>query len=431
MNKKFIIQGGKPLNGVVEISGSKNAAGPVLAASLLTDENVVIDNLPLVADIINMIEVLKGIGAEVNWLSPRKIEINTKSVDLEKLDSEKIAKTRVSVLLIGPLLARFKNFKIAHPGGDRIGVRPISTHLEALKKIGVNISSKENFYQFSTGDFRGGEVVLKEFSVTATENLMMAACLAKGETKIVGAAAEPHVQDLGKMLNSMGAKIEGLGTHTIIIEGVDKLKGTSHKIIPDPIEAGTFIIIGAVTQGQIEVKDICPDHLTLFLDKLEEIGVNFKKDSNSIITKYSPDMKGVQVQAPPDFKSAKVQALPYPGFPTDLLPPIATLLTQTQGRSLIHDPLYENRFGHLQELKKMGADIELVDPHRAIVFGGASLKGLKIESWDIRAGASLVIAGLIAEGQTTLENIFQIDRGYEKIEEKLQKLGADIKRVNN
>lgn len=429
MSEKFIIQGGKPLNGIVEISGSKNAAGPVLAASILTEENVIIDNLPLVADIINMIEVLKGIGAEVNWLSPKKIEINTKNIDPEKLDSEKITSTRVSVLLIGPLLARFKNFKIAHPGGDRIGVRPILTHLEALKRLGVDISNEGNFYKFSAGDLEGKEIVLKEFSVTATENLMMATCLAKGETKIIGAAAEPHVQDLGKMLSSMGVKIEGLGTHTITIEGTDKLKGTSHEIIPDPIEAGTFIMIGALTQGQIEVKNIRPDHLTLFLDKLEEIGVNFKKNSDSIITNYSPDMKGAQVQAPPDLKGTKVQALPYPGFPTDLLPLIATLLTQAQGRSLIHDPLYENRFGHLQELKKMGADIELVDPHRAIVFGKTPLKGLKIESWDIRAGASLVIAGLIAEGQTTLENIFQIDRGYEKIEEKLQRLGADIKRV--
>ncbi len=420
MTEKFIIQGGKPLNGVVEISGSKNAAGPVLAASLLTNEDVVIDDLPLVADIINMVEVLKGIGAEINWLSSRKIKINTKNVDLEKLDSEKIAKTRVSVLLIGPLLARFRNFKIAHPGGDRIGVRPISTHLEALEKLGVNISDEGNFYKFSAENLEGKEVVLKEFSVTATENLMMVACLAKGKTKIIGAAAEPHVQDLGKMLNSMGARIEGLGTHTITIEGVDELKGTTHQIISDPIEVGTFIIASCITPGQVEIKNVNPDHLTLFLDKLEEMGVNFKKNQDSLIVDYSPDLKAV-----------KVQALPYPGFPTDLLPLIATLLTQAQGRSLIHDPLYENRFGHLQELKKMEADIELVDPHRAIVFGKNPLRGLKIESWDIRAGASLVIAGLIAEGQTTLDNIFQIDRGYEKIEEKLQKLGADIKRVNN
>jgi len=420
MAEKFIIQGKKPLEGTVEISGSKNAAGPVLAASLLTEEDVVIDNLPLVSDIINMVEVLEETGARVDWLSSRKIKINTRNVDPEKIDAEKISKTRVSVLLIGPFLARFKNFKISHPGGDRIGVRPIYTHLEALEKLGADISNQKSFYQFSGENLLGKEIVLKEFSVTATENLMMAASMAEGKTKIIGAAAEPHVQDLGKMLNSMGAKIEGLGNHTIIIEGVKELKGTSHKIIPDPIEAGTFIIAGCLTPGQVEVKNVEPERLALFLDKLEEIGVSFKINSDSIVINYSPDLKGV-----------KVQALPYPGFPTDLLPPMATLLTQSQGRSLIHDPLYENRFGHLQELKKMGADIELVDPHRALIFGKSFLRGLKIESWDIRAGASLVLAGLVADGQTVLENIFQIDRGYEKIEEKLQKLGADIKRIDN
>lgn len=419
MAEKFIIQGKKSLEGIVEISGSKNAAGPVLAASLLTEEDVIIDNLPLVNDIINMVEVLKEMGAKVDWLSPKKIKINTKDVDPDNIDSEKISKTRVSVLLIGPLLARFRNFKISHPGGDRIGVRPIYTHLEALEKLGAIISNEKNFYQFSGENLSGKEIILKEFSVTATENLMMAASVAEGKTKIIGAACEPHVQDLGKMLNSMGARIGGLGNHTIIIEGVKELKGTSHKIIPDPIEAGTFIIAGCLTPGKVEIKNIEIEHLTLFLDKLEEAGVIFSKNSNSLTVNYSPDLKGI-----------KVQALPYPGFPTDLLPPIATLLTQAQGRSLIHDPLYENRFGHLQELKKMGADIELVDPHRALIFGKTSLRGLKIESWDIRAGASLVLAGLIAEGQTTLENIFQIDRGYEKIEEKLQKIGADIKRLN-
>jgi len=420
MAEKFIIQGKKPLNGTVEMAGSKNAAGPVLAATLLTDEEVIIDNLPLIDDISNIVEVLKGMGAEVEWLTKRKVKIRAKNVDSQKMDFEKIGKTRVSVLLIGPLIARFKSFKFARPGGDKIGVRPISTHLEALKKLGVTISSQGDFHYFSRENLKGEEIILKEFSVTATENLMMAACLAEGETKIIGAAAEPHVQDLGALLSSMGAKIKGLGTHVIIIEGVSKLKGTSHRIIPDPIELGTFAIAGCITPGQIKIENICPDHLSLFLDKLEEIGVNFKKNSNSIIVDYSPDLRAV-----------KVQALPYPGFPTDHLPLISALLTQAEGKSLIHDPLYENRFSHLQELKKMGADIELVDPHRALIFGKTPLRGLKIESWDIRAGASLVIAGLMAEGQTTLENIFQIDRGYEKIEEKLQKLGADIKRVKS
>ncbi|MCX6764397.1 MAG: UDP-N-acetylglucosamine 1-carboxyvinyltransferase [Candidatus Nealsonbacteria bacterium] len=418
MSDKFVIYGGKPLSGTIEMAGSKNAAGPILAASLLTDEEVIIDNLPLVSDIVNLIEVLKGIGAEIEWLSPRKIRIKAKNINSQNLDFDKIAKTRVSVLLIGPLLARFRNFKMARPGGDKIGIRPIYTHLEALKKLGAEISIEGDFYQFKTKELKGGEVVLKEFSVTATENVMMAAVLAQGKTRIMGAACEPHVQDLGKMLILMGAKIEGLGTHTIEIEGVEKLHGISYKIISDPIEAGTFMIAGCLTSGQVEIKNIESEHLTLFLDKLEEAGVNFKKELNSISVNYSPNLKAV-----------RVQALPYPGFPTDLLPIFAAFLTQAEGKSLIHDPLYENRFSHLQELRKMGADIEMVDPHRAIIFGKTSLQGLKIESWDIRAGAALIIAGLVAQGKTTIENVFQIDRGYEKIEEKLQKLGADIKRI--
>jgi len=420
MAEKFIIQGGKPLSGTVEISGSKNAAGPILASTILTEKKVTIEDLPLVADILNVVNLLEEIGAEVNWLSQKKVEICTKNIDPEKLDPEKISKTRISVLFIGSLLSRFKNFRIAHPGGDKIGVRPISTHLKGLEKLGVSVSNSGNFYKFSVNKLEGKKIVLKEFSVTATENLMMAACLANGKTEIIAAAAEPHVQDLAKILNSMGANIKGAGTHTIIIEGVEEMHGTSHRIIPDPIEAGTFLIMGCITQGQVQVKNVDPNHLDLFLDKLEEIGVDFKKNENSITVNYSPNLKAV-----------KVQALPYPGFPTDLLPPITALLTQAEGKSLIHDPLYENRFGHLQELRKMGADIELVDPHRALIFGKNNLKGLKIESWDIRAGASLVIAGLMAEGETDLRNISQVDRGYEKIEEKLCKIGADIKRVKD
>lgn len=420
MADKFIIQGRKPLNGIVEISGSKNAAGPILASTILTEEKVIIEDLPLVADILNVINLLKEIGAEVNWLSSKKVEICTKNIDPEKLDPEKISKTRISVLFIGSLLSRFKNFRIAHPGGDKIGVRPISTHLKGLEKLGVSISNSGNFYKFSAEKLEGSRIILKEFSVTATENLMMAACLAEGRTEIIGAAAEPHVQDLAKILNSMGANVSGAGTHTVVIEGVKEMHGTSHRIISDPIEAGTFIIIGCITKGELQIKNVDFSHLDLFLDKLEEMGVNFEKREDSIIVSYSPDLKAV-----------KVQALPYPGFPTDLLPPITTLLTQATGKSLIHDPLYENRFGHLQELRKMGADIELVDPHRALVFGKNDLRGLKIESWDIRAGASLIIAALIAEGETDLRNISQVDRGYEKIEEKLRKIGADIKRVKD
>jgi len=420
MPDKFVIKGGAPLNGAVEVAGSKNSAGACLAATLLTNEEVILDNLPLVEDVFKMLKVLESLGVEINWLDKKKIKIKAGSnLNVEKMNCELITETRVSVLLVGSLLSRFGNFKICHPGGDRIGVRPITTHLEALKRLGVKIETQDDFYIFDAKNLKGNEVILKEFSVTATENLMMAAATAPGKTIIKGAAAEPQIQDLGFLLKKMGARIAGLGTNTILIEGVEKLRGTTHKIIPDLIEAGTFIVAGVLTSGSLEVRNLIPEHLDIFLDKLEEIGVNFEKGRDFVKVKYSPDLKAV-----------RVQALPYPGFPTDLLPIVIPLLTQAKGKSLIHDPLYENRFNYIQELKKMGADIEIVDPHRAFVYGKTPLNGLRIESWDIRAGASLVLAGLIANGKTVIENVYQIDRGYERIEERLQKLGADIKRVN-
>jgi UDP-N-acetylglucosamine 1-carboxyvinyltransferase len=419
MPEKFVIQGGKPLEGEVEIGGYKNAAGPILIASLLTDREIIIDNLPLVEDVFNTIEILKSLGVKVEWTGKRILKLKADNISPQNLDFAKVSKIRMSVVLIGALLSRFKSFRISRPGGDRIGLRPISTHLEALKKLGAEVSENGDFYEFEVKDLRGQEIILKEFSVTATENLIMAGVLAKGKTIIKGAAAEPQVQDLAEMLKKMGAKIEGIGTHTISIEGVKELGGVSHSIVSDPIEAGTFIVAGAVTPGRVIIKNIKLEHLDIFLDKLREIGVDFKKENNSVIINYSPNIK-----------ATKIQALPYPGFPTDLLPIVVPLLTQAEGKSLIHDPLYENRLNYTQELRKMGADIEIVDPHRAFIFGKTPLRGVRIESWDIRAGASLVIAGLLAQGQTTIENIYQIDRGYERIEEKLQKLGADIKRIH-
>jgi UDP-N-acetylglucosamine 1-carboxyvinyltransferase len=416
---KFVIQGQKTLSGEIEVRGSKNAAGPCLAACLLTDKECEIDNLPLIEDIFNTLEVLKSMGAKVEWLGERKVKIQAENLDILKMDFEKISKTRISVLLFGSLLARVGSFKISAPGGDRIGLRPISVHLNALEKLGAKIEKQGDFYKVDCKDLKGAEIVLEEFSVTATETLMLAAVLAEGKTVIKGAAAEPHVQDLGEMLKEMGAKIEGLGNHTIEIEGVKNLKGTSHSIIFDPIEAATFICMGAVIPGKITVKNVNPEHLDLFLEKIREIGVNFETKDNSVTVSYSPDLK-----------FTKVQALPYPGFPTDFLPVIVPLLVKAKGKSLIHDPLYENRFNYVQQLRKMGADIDIVDPHRAFVFGPTELFGLTIESWDIRAGACLIIAGMMAKGQTIIENIFQIDRGYEKIEERLQKLGADIDRAS-
>ncbi len=420
MSEKFVIQGGKPLEGEVEIQGYKNSAGAVLAASLLTDQEVIIDNLPLVEDVFTLIDIIKDLGAEVEWLDKRKVRIKAENINCRNIDSEKFAKTRVSVLLIGPLLARIGFCRVPHPGGDKIGLRPITTHLQALRKLGAEIKEEGDFYYFQAKNLLPNELVLREFSVTATENAMMAASLLDGKTTIKGAACEPQVQDLGEMLQKMGVDIQGLGNHTIIINGKEKLKGVTHSIISDPVETTTFIIASAVTPGEVTIKNVRLDHLDIFLDKLEEIGVNFKKGNNSITVNYSPNLR-----------PAKVQSFFYPGFPTDFLPFVSVLLTQAQGKSLIHDPLYESRFNYLQELKKMGADIEIVDPHRAIIFGKKDLSGLTIESWDIRAGASLIIAGLLAKGTTTINSIYQIDRGYEKIEERFQKLGADIQRIKS
>ncbi|MFH1036631.1 MAG: UDP-N-acetylglucosamine 1-carboxyvinyltransferase [Patescibacteria group bacterium] len=418
MAEKFLIKGGVPLSGEVEISGYKNSAGAVLAAVLLSEEPSVIDNLPLCTDVLDQIEILKQMGAEVEWLKEKKLKINPKNINPEKIPVELFEKMRVSILLAGPLLARFKKIKIPHPGGDKIGLRPISTHIRALEKFGTKVEEKEGFYFLELSDDPGNKrIILEEFSVTATEILMMVAALSENETKIELAAAEPQVQDLGNLLIKMGVEVSGLGTHTIIIRGKKQLKGAEFAICPDLLEAGTFFIAFAITGGEGRIKNVNPEHLTFFLEKMEEIGVNFETN-NEIIVKKSGD-----------FKPTKIQVLPYPGFPTDLQPQTSVLLTQAKGKSLVHDPLYENRFQHLHELRKMGADIEITDPHRALIFGKTELTGSKLNTSDIRSGAALILAGLIAKGGTVVDNISQIERGHEKIEEKLRKLGAKIERI--
>jgi len=431
MADKFLIKGGIPLSGEVEISGYKNAAGAILAAALLTEEESTIDNLPLVSDVLDQIEILKQMGAEIEWLGERKIKINPENINPEKIPADLFEKMRVSVLLIGPLLTRFKKFKVPHPGGDKIGLRPIGTHLEALKDFGVKIEEKDGLYHFEAPEnLTGKRIVLKEFSVTATENLMMLSALTKGKTKIEIAAAEPQVQDLGKFLKNMGLAIEGVGTHIIKIEGKEKLSGANFSICPDPLEVGTFLIALAITGGEGKIKNINPDHLTMFLEKMKEIGINFEILENPEgIPSGSYGAGEILVKKSTEFKPTKIQVLPYPGFPTDLQPQTSVLLTQAQGKSLIHDPLYENRFQHLHELRKMGADIEITDPHRALIFGKRELIGNKISATDIRSGAALILAGLISKEKTLIENISQIERGYEKIEEKLKKLGARIEKI--
>jgi UDP-N-acetylglucosamine 1-carboxyvinyltransferase len=419
MAGKFLIKGKIPLRGEVEISGYKNSAGAILAATLLSEDLSIIDNLPKCSDVLNEIEILKGMGVKVAWVDRKRVKIFPKDIDPEKIPFDLFEKMRISVLLIPPLLARFKKIRVPHPGGDKIGLRPIITHLEAFEDFGIKVKERGGFYYFEAPKkLKGKRIVLREFSVTATENVMMLAARAEGKTKIEIAAAEPQVQDLGRFLEKMGVKIKGIGTHTIEIEGKKKLKGIEFKISPDLIEAATFFIAIAITGGEGKIKNVNPDHLTIFLKKMKEVGVNFEVKNREILVKKSKNLK-----------ATKIQVLPYPGFLTDLQPMTSVLLTQAQGKSLIHEPLYENRFQYLHELKKMGADIEITDPHRALIFGKTQLIGNKINSTDIRSGAALVLAALVAKGESIVEGVEQIDRGYENFDEKLRKLGAKIERA--
>lgn len=423
--ESFVINGGKLLSGEIEVRGAKNAATPILAACLLTKEPCVIDNLPLIEDVFRMIEIMESIGAKIDWLGERKIQITAGDLDLSKMRMDLVAKMRSSILLWGPLLARFGEVKMPHPGGCLIGARPVGTHFDALAALGAKISSEKDFYVLEGKKLQSAEIVLNEPSVTATENVLMAASLISDKTIIKIAAAEPHVQDLCAFLKKMGVKIKGIGTHTLEIEGKKQLKGAKHFLIPDTNEAGTFIILAAAAHSKILIKNLDFNYLDLVLLKLKEMGVDFEK-------KKLKNSKALLVYPATNYRAVnKIQAMPYPGIPSDLQSVFGVLCTQAEGNSLIHDPLYEGRLKYLDELNKMGANAVICDPHRAIIAGPTPLYGTKITSFDLRTGASLIIAALIAKGESTIAEAYQVDRGYEKIEERLQKLGAEIKRLKS
>jgi len=415
---KFIIQGGRALNGKIKIKGMKNAATPILAATLLTDQDCLIHNIPRITDIGKMIKILESLGSKIKWENENTLSISNKEVGLSSLDKKNVQCMRSSILLLGPMIARFNSVEIPEPGGCIIGKRPIDTHLYALEKLGVEINQENNLFFLKTKSLQGNYIVLPEFSVTATENAIMAAVLAKGRTVIKLAAAEPHVQDLCNFLNKMGAKISGIGTHTLIIDGVNKLKGVEYTIIPDQIEVGTFMVATILTGGTVKIENIIPEHLEFILLKLKQIGANFDLGNNFLQINSSSQLKGF-----------KLQTMPYPGFPTDLQAPFGVLATQCQGTTLIQETLYEGRLNYVQELVKMGANAIVADPHRVIISGPTPLYGREIKSFDLRAGATLIIAGLVAKGETIINEAENVDRGYERIEERLKQLGADIKRV--
>lgn len=422
--EKFIIKGGLKLKGEVTISGAKNAALKMLAATILTKEKCILKNIPRIADIDIMIKILESIGAIVNWKDNHTLIVDPSNIKSHNPNQELMVKMRASVVLAGPLLGRFKKAIIANPGGCVIGARPVYEHWDLLNKLGVSIRDLGASTLLSTDELKGTKIILDAMSVTATENLIMAAVLAKGKTDIRVAASEPEIQDLVLMLKKMGAKISGENTHNITIEGVKKLKGVNHTVLPDRIEAGTFIIAAAVTQGEVVVKKIIPDHLDIFFNRLERAGVNFK-----FINK-----KGIfyDVKIAPSKTShpIKIDPRPYPGYPTDLQAQTGVLMTQLPRTSKIFETIFDGRLKYLDELKKMGAKVNIIDSHTAEITGPTKLKGSKITSFDLRAGATLVIAGLVAKGITEIDNISTIDRGYENIEIKLQNLGADIKRIN-
>lgn len=416
---KFIITGQKILKGKINVSGSKNAVLPIIAASLLTKDECVLTNVPKIKDVETMAEIISDLGALVSFTSDKLI---IKAQDLKKSSPlpKLVSKLRGSILLLGPLLARMHSVEMPFPGGDLIGSRSIDSHLSALKELGATVDLEKNVKIFAK-ELRGNKIVLEESSVTATENIILASVLAKGKTLIKLAAMEPHIQALGEFLNLMGAKIKGLGTTVIEIEGVESLHGASFQIISDSSEAASFITLAAAARGNIKVTDLDPDHLDDFLLKMKQMNVNLKIGKDY-----------VQVLPPTkEYVGIKIQCGLYPKLNSDYVPPMAVLATQARGETYIYEWMYENRLGYIPELKKMGAKADILDPHRVKIIGPTPLVAQNIKTYDLRMGMTLVIAALIAKGTSEISDIHHIDRGYENLEEKLRNIGADIKRIEN
>lgn len=416
---QYIMNGGSPLVGEVAIGGAKNAALGILAAAIMTDEDVYIDNLPDVKDINVMLEAIKAIGASVDRLDRHSVKINASSVKDVLVDDEFIRRIRASYYFIGALLGKYKSAEVALPGGCNIGSRPIDLHLKGFKALGAAIEIESGRVKAHAIDLVASDIYLDTVSVGATINIMMAASLAEGKTVIENAAKEPHIVDVANFLNSMGADIKGAGTDVIRIKGVKALHGSRYSIIPDQIEAGTFMCAAAITKGDITVKNVIPKHMEAISAKLMEMGCEVVEFDDAI-----------RVIAKNNQKSTNIKTLPYPGFPTDMQPQITTALALASGSSLVVESIFENRFKYVDELARMGTNIK-VEGNTAMVIGVSKLRGAALKAPDLRAGAALVLAGLAAEGQTTVDDIKYIKRGYEDFEGKLASLGADIKEVDS
>ena len=413
---KLIIEGARPLQGEVKVSGAKNACLPILAATLLTDGKCVIKNIPALGDVLTMLKILRSLGMNTVMKNDTVTIIPT-SQRGHTTPYEFVSTMRASVCVLGPLLAKMKKAEVSFPGGCVIGPRPIDLHIKGLRALGAKIDVREGYIVAKATRLRGNHIYLGGHfgsSVLATVNVLMAATLAEGETIIDNAACEPEVADLAHFLNKMGAKITGIGSHTIKVEGVKRLKGAEHRVIPDRIEAGTFMVAAAITKGDVTIKGIRPGHLYCVIDALRQAGLKLKVTENSINVKYKDKLKPIDSTT-----------LPYPGFPTDLQAQMTSLMTVTDGISLVTEKIYPERFIHVSELGRMGADIKL-EGQTAIVKGVKGLSGAPVMASDLRASAALVLAGLVAKGRTQISRIYHLDRGYERIEKKLNSLGAKI-----
>ncbi|MFA6423655.1 MAG: UDP-N-acetylglucosamine 1-carboxyvinyltransferase [Patescibacteria group bacterium] len=416
---KFIIEGGTSLRGTIKVSGSKNAALPIIAATLMTDETCKLTNVPRINDVENLLKIMAKLGTIYDFTG-NDLTIRTEHVKSFILDTDLVRKLRASILLMGPLLARTGKCKMVHPGGCIIGKRPIGVHFDALRAMGVKITQDEEYYLAEVKKIKLPErIYLDEVSVTATENAIMAASLGQGRVTITPAACEPHVKDLAEFLQSMGAEISGEGTHEIIVTGTTKLNGTNHKIISDEVEAGTFAIAGIATKGKIKLQNAPIKNLEPIIFKLKQMGAEIEIKDQDIIFSYKDGLK-----------ATKIQVDTWPRLPSDIQPPFTVLATQVEGTSLIHDWLYDRRFGYIDDISRMGANITLCDPHRILVTGPTKLYPAKLPTIDLRAGAAVLIAAFIAKGTSEIEHAELIDRGYEKLDKRLDEIGARIRRVD-
>ncbi len=413
---RIIVKGGKPLQGKITVSGAKNAVLPIIVASLLAESNCRIQDVPHLADVDTICGVLGELGASVNMVDSNTLDINCRDINKCEAPYEYVRKMRASVLVMGPLLGRLGKAKISMPGGCAIGTRPIDLHLKGFEAMGVRISMEHGYIKAEAPKLTGARIYLDYPSVGATENIMMAAALAQGITVIENAAEEPEIVDLANFINAMGGKVKGAGTNVIKIEGVKSLGGTFHTVIPDRIEAGSYLVAGAATRGNLLLENVIADHLKPVIAKLVEAGVEIYEEGS-----------GIRVIGKNPIEAVDVKTLPYPGFPTDMQAQFMALMTIARGTSIITETVFENRFMHAEELRRMGADIK-IEGRSAVVEGVPQLNGAPVRASDLRAGAALIIAGLVAEGETEITNVHHIDRGYDNIVGKLQAVGARITR---